>query len=82
VFILLLLVYAIVAPGAAGGLAAWIGFLLGQLYIALRVAVRLLFSASEIALLQARLAHAGYTARPLPRWPDSAAAEALSSPLP
>ena len=81
-FVLVLLVYATVAPGAAGGFAAWIGFLIGQLYIALRVAVRLLFTASEVALFQARLAHAGYTARPLARWPGSAASEALTSPLP
>ena len=77
IFLLVLAVYAGVAPGAAGGLAAWIGFLIGQLYIALRVAVRLLFAASQTALFQSRLAHAGYTARPLPRWPDSAAAEAI-----
>ena len=81
-FAFVLMVYAVLAPGAAGGLVAWIGFLTGQLYIALRVAVRLLFSASEIALFQSRLAHAGYTARALPRWPDSAAAEALRPHLP
>lgn len=77
IFVLLLLIYAVVAPGAAGGFAAWIGFLIGQLYIALRVVVRLLFAASQIAFFQSRLAHAGYTPRALPRWPDSAAAEAI-----
>ena len=77
VFLLVLAIYAVVAPGATGGFAIWIGFLIGQLYIALRVAVRLLFAASQIALFQSRLAHAGYTARPLPTWPDSAAAEAI-----
>jgi hypothetical protein len=77
IFLLVLAVYAVVAPGAAGGFAAWTGFLIGQLYIALRVAVRLLFAASQTALFQSRLAHAGYTARPLSRWPDSAAAEAI-----
>jgi hypothetical protein len=39
--------------------------------------VRLQFAASQIALFQSRLAHAGYVARPLPQWPDSPAAEAL-----
>lgn len=49
-----------------------------HLYLVLRVAVRFGFSATAIALFQDRLAHAGYTARPLPAWPDSAAAEAIS----
>jgi hypothetical protein len=77
VFLFVLLLYALVVPGAAGGVTAWIGFFVGQLYITLRVAVRLLFAASQIALFQSRLAHAGYTAAPLPSWPDSAAAEAI-----
>jgi hypothetical protein len=51
--------------------------LIGQLYITLRVILRLLFAASQIALFQSRLAHAGYAARPLPVWPDSAAADAI-----
>jgi hypothetical protein len=76
-FLLVLAGYALLAPGAAGGAAAWVGFFIGQLYIALRVAVRLLFTGSQIALFQSRLAHAGYTARPLPAWPDSATAEAV-----
>lgn len=76
-FLLVLGLYGVLAPGAAGGVAAWIGFFIGQVYIALRVASRLLFAASQISLFQARLAHAGYTARPLPTWPDSAAAEAI-----
>lgn len=71
IFLMVLGIYALVAPGAAGGLAAWIGFLVGQLYITLRVVVRLLFAASEVALFQGRLAHAGYVAAPVPRWPDS-----------
>jgi hypothetical protein len=77
-FLAVLGLYALVAPGAAGGLAAWIGFFVGQLYITLRIVVRLLFAASEIALFQGRLAHAGYTAAPLPTWPDSPAAAAVS----
>ncbi len=73
-------VYALVAPGARGGAAMWIGFAIAQLYITLRVGVRLLFAASEIALFQGRLAHAGYTAAPVSTWPDSAAADAISAP--
>lgn len=79
-FLAVIALYALVAPGAAGGAAAWIGFLIGQLYITLRVVVRLLFASSQIALFQSRLAHAGYTAAPLAVWPDSAAADAVSPP--
>jgi hypothetical protein len=47
-------------------------------YIFARVLLRLVFMASLISLFQSRLAHAGYTARPLPAWPDSPAAAALA----
>lgn len=77
-FLAVLAAYGIVAPGSAGGLAAWVGFLIGQLYITLRIVVRLLFAASEVALFQGRLAHAGYAAAPVPVWPDSPAAAAIS----
>jgi hypothetical protein len=76
-FVTVLALYAVVAPGVSGGVAAVAGFLLAQIYIALRVAVRLLFAASQIALFQGRLAHAGYTAVFKPVWPDSPAAEAI-----
>jgi hypothetical protein len=66
--------YYLVAPGAAAGAMA---FAIGQLYIVLRVIVRLQFTASQTALFQGRLAHAGYVARPIPAWPDSPAAEAI-----
>lgn len=78
IFVVLIALYGVVAPGAAGGATAWIGFFIGQLYIVLRVVVRLTFAASQIALFQSRLAHAGYTAAPVPTWPDSPAAEAIS----
>jgi hypothetical protein len=42
-----------------------------------RVLLRLVFIASAIALFQSRLAHAGYTARPVAAWPDSPGAEAV-----
>jgi hypothetical protein len=77
VFALVLGFYAIAAPGAAGGWYALLGLLVGQLYIALRVIVRVAFAASQISLFQSRLAHAGYTARYTPVWPESAAAEAI-----
>lgn len=67
--------YFLAAPGAAANNI--LAFAVGQLYIVLRVIVRLQFAASQIALFQGRLAHAGYVARPLPKWPDSPAAEAL-----
>jgi hypothetical protein len=66
--------YFLVSPAASPGLAA---FAAGQVYIVLRVVVRLQFMASQTALFQSRLAHAGYVARPVPTWPESAAAEAI-----
>ena len=76
-FLVLLTFYALLVPGAAGGATAWLALVVGQLYIVLRIAVRLLFMASQTALFQSRLAHAGYVAAPLPAWPESAAAEAI-----
>jgi hypothetical protein len=46
---------------------------------ALLVAVTLAWHASAIALFQSRLAHAGYTAAPPARWPESPAAEAIAN---
>src|SRR4030095_5415291 len=74
VFLAIIGVYALVAPGATASAS---GFAIGQLYIVVRVADRMLFAASQIALFQSRLAHAGYVARPVPVWPDSPAAEAI-----
>ena len=45
-------------------MATLAGLAIAQLYIVLRLTVRLGFAASQIALFQGRLAHAGYTARP------------------
>jgi hypothetical protein len=73
-----LAVYAVVAPGSGGaGLSIWIAFAIGQCYILARLWVKLVFWASETALFQSRLAHAGYVAAKPPAWPDSAAAEAI-----
>lgn len=77
VFLGLLLIYFVVAPGVAGGWRMWVGLLVGQLYIVLRGVVRLQFASSQIALFQGRLAHAHYTATPTPTWPDSPTAEAI-----
>lgn len=73
-FLVVIGVYYLIAPGGSANLLA---FAIGQLYIVMRVIVRLQFTASQTALFQGRLAHAGYVARPVPKWPDSPAAEAI-----
>jgi hypothetical protein len=77
-FLLALAVYAIAAPGGRGaGVMTWVAVIIGQLYVLVRLWVKLAFWASETALFQARFGHAGYVARPQARWPDSPAAEAI-----
>jgi hypothetical protein len=78
-FILLALVYALVAPGAPAGAAIWIALALGQIYILLRHYVKLLFYASQVSFFQGSLAHAAYTAAPPVVWPDSPAAESIGN---
>ena len=73
-FLIVISIYYLIAPGGSANLLA---FTVGQIYIVLRVIVRLQFSASQTALFQGKLAHAGYVARPIPTWPDSPAAEAI-----
>ena len=71
-------IYILVAPGVGGGgISIWVAFAAGQLYVAARLWVKLVFWSSETALFQRRLAHAGYVARPQAVWPDSPAAEAI-----
>jgi hypothetical protein len=78
-FLLVIAVYGLIVPGIGGsGALMWAGFAIGQIYILGRLWVKLLFWASETALFQSRLAHAGYVARPEPSWPDSPAAEAIT----
>jgi len=73
-----LALWAVIAPGAPrGGASVWLTFALMQMWIAVRIALKLHFIASETSLFQASLAHAGYTAAPLPAWPESPAAEAI-----
>lgn len=77
-FLVLIAVYALAAPGAPGsGASMWLALGLGELYIVGRHYLKLLFYASETALFQAALAHAAYTAAPVPVWPDSPAAEMI-----
>lgn len=77
-FLLLIAVYAVIAPGAPdAGVSMWFGLGLGELYIVGRHYLKLLFYASETAFFQGALAHADYTAAPMPVWPDSPAAEMI-----
>jgi hypothetical protein len=76
-----LAVYGFIAPGAGNaGWSIWLGFLLGQAFVLARLWVKLVFWASEIALFQSRLAHAGYIATPAPAWPESPMADAIAPP--
>ena len=59
------MIYALVAPGGGGaGSSMWMAFAIGQLYVLARLWVKLVFWASETALFQSQLAHAGYVNRP------------------
>ena len=79
VFMALLAVWALVAPGAGGaGPSMWAAFLFSQLYVIVRLLMKLQFIASQTALFQSHLAHARYVASPTPAWPDSPAAEAVA----
>jgi hypothetical protein len=73
-----LALYAAVAPGAGGtGWSMWAGFLVGQAYLALRVAVKLVGYGAQIAYFQGELAHAGYVAQPPVPPLEPPAAEAM-----
>ncbi len=63
------------AIGAGG--PEWPALLVSQVYLVARIWGRLAFLGSEVVFFQGELAHAQYTAAPLPRWPDSAAVEAI-----
>ena len=77
-FLVVVAVWSLVAPGAGGaGLSMWAGLAVTQLYLLARLVLKLQFIASQTALFQRSLAHAGYTAAPLPLWPDSPAAETI-----
>jgi hypothetical protein len=77
-FVAVVAVYALVAPGAAGsGVSMWASVVIGQTYIVGRLWVKLVYWASETSLFQSRLAHAGYVNRPDTLWPDSPIADAI-----
>ena len=77
-FALTIGVYALVAPGAGrAGLMMWLGLGVGQVYVITRLWIKLTFWASETALFQGRLGHAGYVVRAQPAWPESPAADAI-----
>jgi hypothetical protein len=81
-FLLLIMIWAVVAPGVGSlGASMWMGFLVSQLYILARLVLKLQFLASQTALFQASLAHAVYTATPAPKWPESPSAELITSKL-
>jgi hypothetical protein len=80
-FLALLGAWMTLAPGGgASGRALWLAFGLSQLYVLARLALRLVFAASEVAYFQSELAHRDYAAGPPPAWPDSPAVEAVSRP--
>jgi hypothetical protein len=78
-FVLLVLVYALLAPGVRTGFGFWITFAIAELYILARHYVKLLFYASQASFFQGALAHVDYTAPPAVVWPDSPAAEAIGN---
>jgi hypothetical protein len=80
-FLLVILGYAFVAPGAGGlGWSLWLGLVVTEVYLLARLWVKLLFYASQTAFFQATMAHAEYVAEPLPVWSESPAAEAIGGP--
>jgi hypothetical protein len=80
IFVWLLAVWALIAPGAGGGgISLWAGLAVAQLYLLARLLLKLHFLASETSLFQASLAHAAYTRAPEPVWPESPAAEMITS---
>lgn len=82
-FAAVLVAYAGSAPGAGTtGAAVWLGFAVGQAYVAARLFTKLVFYASQTAYFQRELAHARYVARPQPQWPASPMAEAIGAPPP
>lgn len=77
-FLVVIAIYALVAPGAgSAGWTLWLTLLVAQAYIALRIGVKLGFYASQAAFFQRALAHADYVAGPAPEWPESPAVEAV-----
>jgi hypothetical protein len=79
VFLVILAVWMLVAPGAGGsGASMWLGFAAGQLYLLARLAMKLQFAASQTALFQQSLAHAGYVVSAAPAWPEAPIVEGFA----
>lgn len=79
-FLVLILAYSLVAPGAPRGTLSTLAVLaIGEAYILARHYLKLVFYASQTALFQGALAHAAYTAAPPVVWPDSPAAESIAN---
>jgi hypothetical protein len=76
-FLIVLRLWLVAAPQAWDSIG-W-AFLVTQLYLLVRVWLRLVFVASEVVFFQGELAHAGYTARAPHIWPNSASAEAIEN---
>ncbi|HYN09454.1 MAG TPA: hypothetical protein VES67_18870 [Vicinamibacterales bacterium] len=57
----------------------WVALLIVLVYLLARLWAKLAFFASEVVFFQGELAHANYTAAPLPIWPDSPEAEAMEN---
>ena len=75
-FLVLAAMWSWLAPGIGGsGWRMWLAFAWGQAFLLARLAFKLHFLASQTALFQDSLAHARYTARPVPAWPESPDAE-------
>jgi hypothetical protein len=76
VFLGVLLVYAVLAPGVGGtALRIALGVIIAQLYLLARLWARLVFTASQTSLFQARLAHIGYVASAPVRAPEAPVVE-------
>ncbi len=61
------------------GDAMWWLLLVSLVKALLYVWLRMVFMASAVVFFQSELAHAGYTAAPMPVWPESPAAEAIGN---
>ena len=57
----------------------WADLLVVQLYVLFLLWAKLALMGAEIAFFQSELAHATYTAAPLPVWPDSPSVEAIDN---
>lgn len=71
------LIWVAIRIGPSVDVAPWVKALFWAATSVLAVTMRLAFLASEAVFFQGELAHAGYTAAPLPVWPDSPAVEAI-----